>query len=133
MWMLDTDTCSYILRAHPSGARARFNRAAPGEIALSTVVLAELFFGADRLPGRSYLREDIQRFADGVAVLAWDAAAADHYGRIRAHLEQRGKPIGAMDMMIGAHAKSVDAILVTNNLEHFRRVPGLKLENWSLG
>ena len=133
MWMLDTHTCSYILRAHPARARARFRRAAPGDIAISTVVLAELCFGAGRLPGRSALREDIQQFASGLAVLPWDEGAADHYGRIRTALERRGTPIGAMDMMIGAHARSMDAVLVTNNFAHFRRVPGLLLENWASG
>jgi len=62
---------------------------------------------------------------------AWDAAAADHYGDIRVALERKGTPIGAMDMMIAAHARSMNAVLVTNNTKHFRRVPGLKVENWA--
>jgi tRNA(fMet)-specific endonuclease VapC len=130
MWMLDTDTCSYILRAHPPGAAARFKRIPPKEIGMSSVVLAELYYGADLLPNRSVLRKNLQEFANGLVLLSWDAAAADHYGDIRAGLERKGAPIGAMDMMIAAHARSINAVLVTNNLKHFRRVPRLKLENW---
>lgn len=132
MWMLDTDTCSYILRAHPPGAAARFKRTPAAEIGISSVVLAELYYGADLLPNRSVLRKNIQEFASGLALLSWDAAAADHYGSIRAELERKGTLIGAMDMMIAAHARSIDAVLVTNNTKHFRRVPRLKVENWNL-
>jgi tRNA(fMet)-specific endonuclease VapC len=132
MWMLDTDTCSYILRAHPPQARARFKRIPPGGIGISSVVLAELFYGADRLPGRTFLREDIRQFAAGIGVLAWDAVAADHYGNIRAELERKGKLIGNMDLLIAAHARSVNAVLVTNNTREFQRVPRLKLENWTM-
>jgi tRNA(fMet)-specific endonuclease VapC len=132
MWMLDTDTCSYVLRAHPPGAAARFKRTPASEIGISTVVLAELYYGADLLPHRSVLRKNIQEFANGLVLLAWDAAAADHYGSIRTALDRQGALIGAMDMMIAAHARSMDAVLVTNNTKHFRRVPRLKVENWTL-
>lgn len=131
MWMLDTDTCGYILRVHPPGAAARFKRSPPKEIGISSVVLAELFYGADLLPNRSVLRKNIHEFATGLLLLSWDAAAADHYGDIRADLKRKDAPIGAMDMMIAAHARSMNAVLVTNNTKHFRRVPRLKLENWN--
>ena len=131
MWMLDTDTCSYILRAHPPGAAARFKRTPVAEIGISAVVLAELYYGADRLSQRSALRKDIQEFSSGLLLLSWDAEAADHYGDIRTQLEHKGTPIGAMDMMIAAHARSRNAVLVTNNLKHFRRVPRLRVENWT--
>lgn len=132
MWMLDTDTCSYILRAHPIEAKVRFKRTPPGTIGISSVVLAELFYGADRLPNCTFLRQDIRHFASGITVLAWDAAAADHYGNIRAELERKGRVIGNMDLLIAAHARSIDAILVTNNTREFQRVPRLKVENWAI-
>src|ERR1700693_6140704 len=132
MWTLDTDTCSYVLRTHPSGVAAHFKRTPPGEIGISSVVLAELYYGANLFRNRSILRKHIQEFANGLMVLSWDPAAADHYGDIRATLERRGMPIGAMDMMIAAHARSLNAVLVTNNTKHFRRVPGLKVENWTI-
>lgn len=132
MWMLDTDTCSYILRAHPAGAAARFRQSAPDEIGMSSVVLAELYYGAALLSNRAVLRRNIEEFASGLLLLPWDSAAADHYGEIRAALERKGASIGGMDLMIAAHARSKNAVLVTNNMKHFRRVPDLKLENWVL-
>jgi tRNA(fMet)-specific endonuclease VapC len=130
MWMLDTDTCSYVLRKHSTAVARRFELARPDEIALSSIVLAELYYGAALLPGATQLRTRIRQFASGLRLFPWGAAAADHYGEIRAELERKGAPIGSMDMMIAAHARSLDAILVTNNLKHFRRVPGLKTETW---
>jgi len=132
MWMLDTDTCSYILRRHPEAVALKFKRAEPGAIGISSVVLAELYYGADLLPNRAALRKNIQDFARGLVALSWDFAAADHYGDIRAELEHLGRPIGAMDMMIAAQARSLNATLVTNNTKHFLRVPRLKVENWTL-
>jgi tRNA(fMet)-specific endonuclease VapC len=132
MWMLDTDTCSYILRAHPAGAAARFRRSAPDDIGISSVVLAELYYGAARRPSRKALRDTIDEFSSGLLLLSWDAAAADHFGDIRAELERRGTPLGALDLMIAAHARSLNATLVTNNTRHFLRVPRLKVENWML-
>lgn len=67
----------------------------------------------------------------GVFTLSWDDAAADEYAEVRTQLEQKGTPIGAMDMMIAAHARAIDATLVTNNIKHFRYVQGLALENWA--
>lgn len=130
MYLLDTNTCSYIFRKHPSSVARRLEQAGPGEIGLSTIVLAELHYGAARLPNADHLRAYIQEFAGGLTVVGWDAAAAEHYGEIRALLERAGAPLGSMDLMIAAHARSLDAVLVTNNQKHFRRVPGLKLENW---
>ena len=130
MWMLDTDTCSYILRAHPPRIAARFREADRAELGISSVVLAELYYGIELLPNSEVLRANIQRFLAGLTLLSWDAAAAAHYGDIRATLQRKGTPIGAMDMMIAAHARSLRATLVTNNSRHFRRVPGLKTENW---
>jgi tRNA(fMet)-specific endonuclease VapC len=132
MWMLGTDTCSYILRAHPAAVAARFKQSAPDEIGISSVVLAELYYGAALLPHRAALRRYIEQFAGGLLLLPWDSAAADHYGDIRAGLERKGASIGGMDLKIAAHARSRNAVLVTNNTKHFRRVPGLKLENWIL-
>ena len=130
MWLLDTDTCSYIFRRHPSGVADRFDRTSPGDIGLSSIVLAELCFGVARRPNADQLRADIREFRESLLFLPWDADAADHYGDIRAYLKRRGLLIGSMDLMIAAHARSLDATLVTNNVKHLRRVPGLRLENW---
>jgi len=132
MWMLDTDTCSYILRSRPPAAVARLVRTPRGEIGISTVVLAELLCGAERLPNRIPLRKYIAEFASGLVHRAWDDSAARHYGFIRAELDRKGAPLSAMDLMIAAHARSLNAVLVTNNTKHFSRVPNLKLDNWAL-
>lgn len=130
MWMLDTDTCSYILRAQPRSVTERLKQIPTSQVAISSVVLGELYYGADLLPSRTILRNRIGEFIAGITLRPWDAAAADHYGTIRAELKKTGLQIGAMDMMIAAHALSLDAVLVTNNIKHFGRVPRLKLENW---
>ena len=128
--MLDTNMSSYILKHRPAKVRARFEEAGNDGLVLSTVVLAELYYGAARHPKGTVIREEIDDFAVRLAILPWDGSAADHYGSIRAALERVGSPIGAMDMMIAAHARSLDATLVTNNTKHFRRVPGLLLTHW---
>lgn len=92
--------------------------------------MAELHYGAVRAEKSAAIRDQINHLASGVALLAWDAVAADHFAAIRWQLEKEGTPLAAQDLMIAAHARSLAAILVTNNLKHFRRVPGLKIENW---
>ena len=128
--MLDTNICSYILKNHPLKVRDRFHEVGNDGLSLSTVVLAELYFGAARHPQGVTIRQEIDDFATMLTVIAWDEAAADHYGNIRAALERDGSPIGAMDMMIAAHARSLKATLVTNNTKHFEKVPGLSITNW---
>lgn len=129
-YMLDTNICSYILRDRPTTVRKRFERAGEGNLAISTVVMAEMLFGAARHPKGEAIRREIEDFASRLSVLPWDEAAAVHYGEIRAALEKKGTPIGAMDMMIAAHARSIGATLVSNDISHFEKVAGLKLSNW---
>jgi len=130
-YMLDTNICSYVLRDRPPSVRRRFEKAGAGSLAISTVVLAELYFGAARHPKRDSIRREIDDFASRVAIVPWDENAADHYGDIRAALEKNGTPIGAMDTMIAAHARSIDATLVSNDLSHFDKVRGLRTANWA--
>lgn len=130
-YMLDTNICSYVLRERPPSVRKRFERAGAGNLAISTVVLAELYFGAARHPKGAAIRREIDDFASRLDVLPWDEAAADHYGEVRASLERKGTPIGAMDLMIAAHARSIGATLVTNDTSHFSKVSGMKLANWA--
>ncbi len=129
-YMLDTNICSYILKNHPASVKVRFDDVGSDALSISTVVLAELYFGAARHPKGIAIRRDIDDFASRLSVLQWDEAAADHYGAIRAALEKEGTPIGAMDMMIAAHARSQTATLVSNNTRHFEMVPGLLIANW---
>jgi hypothetical protein len=87
-------------------------------------------YGAARHPKFVAIRKDFDNFASRLALIAWDEAAADHYGLIRSFLEKQGTPIGAIDMMIAAHARSLKATLVSNNSKHFEKVPGLLIANW---
>lgn len=131
MWMLDTNICSYVLRRHPLAVKARFDQVGTDHLAISTLVLAELLFGAARHPTKSAeIRQDIDDMVSRLAVIPWSAQAADEYGRVRALLQRQGTPIGNMDLLIAAHALAENAVLVTNNLREFGRVPGLSVENW---
>ena len=129
-YMLDTDMCSYIIREHPESVHQRFQTLAMDQLCVSVVTYAELIYGVERSSSRRVNRPIVEDFVRHLDVLDWDTGAANHYGAIRAKLEAAGTPIGAMDMMIAAHAKSTKAVLVTNNQKHFSKVRGLKTDNW---
>jgi tRNA(fMet)-specific endonuclease VapC len=130
-YMLDTDMCSYIIKEHPESVRQRFQTLAMEQLCVSVVTYAELIYGVERSSSKRINRPIIEDFVRHLDVMNWDTEAADHYGVIRAELEAAGTPIGAMDMMIAAHAKSIKAVLVTNNQKHFTKVKGLKIDNWA--
>jgi len=129
-YMLDTNICSYVLRRRPPSVKAHFDEAGDGALAISTVVLAELLYGAARHPNATAIRREIADLVCRMAVLRWDQAAAEDYGALRATLERDGTPLGAMDMMIAAHARSQGVTLVSNDARHFDRVEGLSVANW---
>lgn len=129
-FLLDTNICSYVLKRRPTTVKARFDEVGPKNLLLSTIVLAELYYGAARHPQGETIRGEIDDFISRLTLLAWDDAAADHYGAIRAELERKGTPIGAMDMLIAAHARSIDATLVSNNARHFHQISGLRWVDW---
>ena len=127
-FLLDTDTVSFALRGQGDvGARIRSHK--PSDLSMSAVTVAELRFGADRKGSRK-LHALIDRFAAAVEVAPFDENAATEFGRIGAILADRGTPIGDFDVLIAAHAVSLRRTLVTNNIRHFTKVPGLSVENW---
>jgi tRNA(fMet)-specific endonuclease VapC len=130
MFMLDTNICSYILRARPAAVLTKFLEHGSDDLAVSEIVAAELHYGAARAgASRSQaIRADIDDFLSRLSVLPWQGRI--EYARIRVHLESVGTPIGAHDLFIAAHALTLGATLVTNNVAEFSRVPGLVLENW---
>jgi len=130
LYILDTDTCSYIIRERPISVLERFRKLAMEQICISSVTYAELLYGVARSSSKRINRPIVDDFVRHLDVIDWDTGAAEQYGQIRADLEARGEPVGAMDMMIAAHAKSIKAVLVTNNQKHFARIKGLKVENW---
>lgn len=128
-YMLDTNICIHVLKHHPTAARDAFNRHSQ-HLCMSSVVLAELLYGAEKSSHPDDNRDVVERFAARLDIVSFDDRAAAHYGRLRADLERVGQPIGPYDLMIAAHARSLGLTLVTNNQREFQRVPGLLLENW---
>jgi tRNA(fMet)-specific endonuclease VapC len=129
-YMLDTDTSSYIIRNRPESVRVRFGRFDSNQLCISVITHAELLYGAKSPVSSRKVRPAVDDFVRRLTVLDWDSAAAEHYADIRVKLETGGTPIGNMDLMIAAHARSMSAVMVTNNEKHFRRVSGLTVENW---
>jgi tRNA(fMet)-specific endonuclease VapC len=130
MYMLDTDTCSYILKQRPLSVKLRLEAAGSAGVAVSAIVAAELYYGAARHPSRAeIIRRSIDDFLSRLQVLPWNATMA--YARVRFELERSGTSIGNIDILIGAHALEQGATLVTNNLRHFQRISGLACESWA--
>jgi tRNA(fMet)-specific endonuclease VapC len=129
-YMLDTDTVSFALRGHGRvGERLLAHR--PSDCCISAMTLAELRYGADLRRSRK-LHRLIDTFADTIAPIPFDREGADRFGAVAAALARAGTPIGAFDTAIAAHALSLGLTLVTNNVKHFGRVSGLRVENWTL-
>jgi tRNA(fMet)-specific endonuclease VapC len=128
--MLDTDMCSYIIKERPASVLEHFKKLDMDNICISIVTYAELIDGVERSSYKRINHAVIKDFTRHLDVIKWDINAAEQYAVIRTKLEAKGTPIGAMDMMIAAHAKSLNTILVTNYQKHFTKVTGLKIENW---
>lgn len=130
MVMLDTNICVYILKRRPIEVLSKFKTTQ--NIAISTIVYGELCYGVTHSPKSLQARrkDELIQFISLLQVVDWSQNAAEEYALIRADLQQKGTPIGNMDLLIAAHAKSLNAVLVTNNLKEFKRVAGLTCENW---
>ena len=128
---LDTNICSCILRRHPASMIERFAGLDGTQLWLSAVVAAELRFGAAKLASPRFSAA-VEAWLAGFDVRPWPVEATHHYAQMRAALEHAGQPVGAMDMMIAAHALAEDSVVVTNNAREFHRVPGLAVEEWAL-
>jgi len=129
-YMLDTNICIYVMKNYPPGLRERFNRLAE-QLCMSSITLGELHYGAEKSARRLENLQAIEHFGARLEVLAFTAKAAVHHGQIRAGLERSGRPAGAYDMLIGAHARSEGLIVVTHNGREFERMPGLRVEDWT--
>lgn len=128
-FLLDTDSVSYALRGQGNvGEQIRSHR--PSEICISAITAAELRFGAQRKASKR-LHALIDAFIEAVEVAAFDHAAALEFGRIGNILAERGTPIGEFDALIAAHAVTLRCVLVSNNVRHFAKVPGLIVEDWT--
>jgi len=124
LYMLDTNICSYIIKGYIPKEKLIDKK-----IAISSIVTSELLYGAKKKNSKK-LMKIVDLFLDCFEIYDFDKSAAKEYAKIRVNLEKKGLIIGAYDLQIAAHAKSLNAILVTNNIKEFKRIKGLKLENW---
>ena len=131
MYMLDTNICSYIIKRHPLNVLEKFETLQKQQLCISIITYAELHYGVEKSSSKKLNQEVIEQFIKRLSVVPWDMDAALHYTKIRSYLEKQGTPIENMDLLIAAHARSQNLILVTNNLREFERVPDLNLENWT--
>lgn len=130
-WMLDTNIVSFAMKTRSESVISRLRALRPENVCISSITLAELRYGAEHSAAAERYHALIDTFASRVQPLPFDRAAADMYGLVRAELALRGTPIGPLDTLIGAHALSARAVLVTNNVSEFTRIPGLSVEDWT--
>ena len=129
-YLLDTNIASYIIKGNIPSVRRRLLRVPMAQVAISAVTESELRYGVARRPGATQLQKIVEEFLLRVTVLPWDSDATQQYGHLRASLESAGSPMGNLDLMIGAHALALGAVLVTND-QAFTRIRKLKVEDWT--
>jgi len=131
MYMVDTNTCIFALKSRPAKLRQKFK--AIRNLCISSITYGELCYGIEK--GQPSLREDrwqqLTDFTQRILIDPWGVQAARHYGAIRATLQRQGNIIGNNDLLIAAHARSIECVLVTNNLNEFSRVSDLTVEDWT--
>ena len=131
-YMLDTDTCSYIMKRSNDAVLERLQKLPVSDVCISVITKSELLFGVEISPRRQQDELALNAFLRYVEVLDFHDAASVHYAKIRADLKKLGAMIGANDLFIAAHARSLGLTLVTNNTQEFGRVRDLVIENWTL-
>jgi tRNA(fMet)-specific endonuclease VapC len=130
-FMLDTNTCIFLIRRKHPGLLRRIVSCNPGDLGISAITLAELEFGVAKSSQTEKNRNALAEFLLPFEIAPFDEDAARTYGFVRAHLESNGTPIGSLDTLIGAHALSRGITLVTNNTREFKRIPRLQVADWS--
>lgn len=129
-YMLDTNICIYAIKNKPEQVLEKLKQNLSNGICISAITLAELQHGVEKSMNPEKNSMALLQFLSILDILPFDDLAAVEYGKICAYLQKRGTPIGTMDMLIAAHAKTGNLIIVTNNVREFERVPDLKIENW---
>lgn len=129
IYLLDTNICIYIINNKPPHVFEHFRKYQLNQIAISSISTAELAFGVEK-SGSWRNRQALEKFLAPLDVMPFSQQSIWYYAQLRHQLQQQGKPIGSLDMLISAHALSLDATLVTNNTQEFERIIGLKLANW---
>jgi tRNA(fMet)-specific endonuclease VapC len=128
--MLDSNICIYLIKRQPRKVIDKFEEIALGEIAISSVTVAELMYGVAKSQHQDKNRVALESFLAPLEIVDFGLKAAQYFGMVRANLKKIGAPIGAYDLMIAAHALSLDLVLVINNEREFQRIPDLIVENW---
>jgi tRNA(fMet)-specific endonuclease VapC len=129
-YILDTNICIYIIKKHPIHVLNNLKNKDISDVCLSSITLAELEYGVQKSERKIQNSLALAEFLSPIDIMPFDEKAAMEFGKIRAMLEKKGALIGEYDLMIAAHAVALDLILVTNNDREFKRVPGLRIENW---
>jgi len=130
-YMVDTDTCSYVMKRSNDALLKRPRKTPVRDVCISVISKSELLFGVELSPKRQQDEAALSEFLRYIEVLDIPDHAAPHYAKIRAGLKKRGTIIGANDLFIAAHARSLALTLITNNTREFGRVPNLAIENWT--
>ena len=130
-YMLDTNICIYAIKHKPEKVFQKLKSIDPKDVCISSVTYAELMHGVEKSAAVEKNRLALALLLSNIEILDFDTRAAEDYGKIRAALEKQGRPIGVLDMMIAAHARSRGLVVVTNNTGEFSRVSELELENWA--
>jgi len=128
--ILDTNICIYIIKQRPQAVIDKLLASPAEDIGISVISVAELRYGASKSGQPKKNHEALDQFLSPFEIVTFDEQAAMVYGRIRTAVEQKGRPIGPMDLLIASQALSLDAGLATNNVKEFKQVPGLRVENW---
>lgn len=128
-YMLDTNTVSHLLKQHPAVAR-RIIAVPMASLCISAITEGELLFGLAKRPAAKQLHLAVREFLRRVEVLPWDSIAAEHYGSVRADMARQGKVLAPLDLLIAAHALSVDAVMVTND-QAISQMVNLHIEDWT--
>jgi tRNA(fMet)-specific endonuclease VapC len=129
-YLLDTNTVSFHIRKSSASLRRRLRRVEASRVALSVITEMEIRYGLARNP-KLRIADLVEDFLSGITILPLDSSAAVTYARVRAQLESKGRTIGPLDLMIGAHALSIGATFVTNNVKELRRIEGLRVQDWT--
>jgi tRNA(fMet)-specific endonuclease VapC len=129
-YLLDTNTCIYIIKSSPERLILRFKRLRVGDVGVSAITVCELQFGVSHSSQPEKNQRALTEFLGPLEILDFPATASVVYGEIRTHLQRAGTPIGSYDLLLAAHALDCDLTLVTNNVREFSRVRDLRMENW---
>ena len=132
IYMLDTDICIYIIKGKPLRVLERLESIQPDQLSMSAITFAELMNGAKKSQRVEANVSRLNALGEILEICSFDQQAAVAYGDVRSSLEKRGEVIGPYDLLIAAHALSLDRTLITNNEREFKRVEGLKVDNWAV-